>query len=185
MAAVAKGVATRDDGRPRGRGLDHRRRAHSPSRSQIAGLFEAREAAARARAQGQVGLHTELRVLLAALLAAGEALGRRRDRRGHEGLSLVGSEADVVSRDLQPLVVHPVVPNATPHGHAEELIAVLLVEPVELGVVALEGERERDDVGGHGGALAAQVLQALHRVDQLLRLRVLRSRRPASTRSGA
>ena len=49
----------------------------------------------------------------------------------------------------------------------------------ELGIVALDREGERDDVRRHGGALAAQLLQTHHRVDELLRLRILGARRPA------
>ena len=87
--------------------------------------------------------------------------------------------AKVVARHLQALVVHPVVADSVCGGQAKEVVALLLVEAIELGIVALDREGERDDVRRHGGALAAQLLQTHHRVDELLRLRILGARRPA------
>jgi hypothetical protein len=115
---------------------------------------------------------TELRAFLTALRASGEPLAGRRDQRGDESVPLRGIACEVVARHLQPLVVHPFVVDAAPWC-AEQLVALLLAEAVELGIIALERERERDDVRGDADALAAHLLHLHHRVDELLRLDIL------------
>ena len=106
------------------------------------------------------------------LRASGGPLAGRRDRRGDEGVPLRGIACEVVARHLQPLVVHPFVVDAAPWC-AEQVVALLLAEAVELGIIALERERERDDVRGDADALAAHLLHLHHRVDELLRLDIL------------
>ena len=119
-----------------------------------------------------------LLLVLLCLEARGHVEGTAALALGQRAVAAVRAEA------VEPLAGRvdddPVAMGLSTRGHAEEHVALLVIEPVERAIATPPRRRERNHVRRHGRRLATQQLELAQGGDGFDGLRALEGRRPAA-----